>query len=127
LSFLQYCNSSDLLKREQHFLDILFSLPTNFRYNFSPTAGSCLGVVRYEETRAKLSEANSGANNPMYGRTGALNPMYGKVPANAFQSGIPSQSSKVWVWTYWGTKSYIWSYRDPQPIILCMVKFLLML
>jgi hypothetical protein len=29
----------------------------------------------------------TGANNPMCGRTGALNPMYGKVPANAFQSG----------------------------------------
>ena len=31
-----------------------------------------------EETRRKLSKANSGKNNAMYGRTGALNPNYGK-------------------------------------------------
>jgi hypothetical protein len=74
---LENCIPSDQLKREQHFLDILFSLPANLRYNFSPTAGSPLGVVRSEETRAKLSDANKGA----------LNPMYGKVSANAFQSG----------------------------------------
>ena len=28
--------------------------------------------------RALMSEAKTGANNPMYGCTGALNPMYGK-------------------------------------------------
>src|SRR5690349_17624005 len=84
---LQYCIPSDLLKLEQHFLDILFSLPTNLRYNFNPTAGSSLGYKHTEEALAKISEANSGGNNPMYGRTGAYNPMYGKVPANAFQSG----------------------------------------
>jgi group I intron endonuclease len=54
-------------------------------------------VVHSEETRAKISDSKSGANNPMYGRTGAQHPMYGrtganhpsygKVPANAFQSG----------------------------------------
>src|SRR3954470_10018803 len=32
---LQYCKSSDLLKREQHYLDILFSLPAYLRYNFA--------------------------------------------------------------------------------------------
>ena len=69
-----------MLKREQHFLDILFTLPAKLRYNFSPTAGSSLGVVRSEETRAKLSDANKGA----------LNPMYGKVPANAFHPTPPT-------------------------------------
>src|SRR5436305_1677892 len=37
---LEYCISSDMLKREQHYLDILFSLPANLRYNFNPTASS---------------------------------------------------------------------------------------
>jgi group I intron endonuclease len=63
------------------------------RYNFLPTAGSSLGYKHTEEAIAKLSEANSGANNPMYGKThtpesraqisdsisGANHPMYGKT------------------------------------------------
>jgi hypothetical protein len=79
---LQYCNSSDLLKLEQYFLDILFSLPVHLRYNFLPSAGSPLGVVRSEETRANMSKSQQ-----LVDRSGANNPMSGKVPANAFQSG----------------------------------------
>jgi group I intron endonuclease len=48
----QYCKSSDLLKLEQYFLDILFSLPANLRYNFNPTANSRLGATHSEDTRA---------------------------------------------------------------------------
>jgi len=62
-----------LLQLEQHYLDILFSLPANLRYNFLPTAGSSLGYKHTEDALAKISGAN--------------NPMYGKVPASAFQSG----------------------------------------
>ena len=35
---LEYCHSSDLLKREQHYLDLLFSLAKELRYNFSSIA-----------------------------------------------------------------------------------------
>jgi group I intron endonuclease len=53
-----------------------------------------------------LSEANSGANNPMYGKThtpetraqmsGANNHMYGKVPASAFESGnVPANAMTI--------------------------------
>ena len=100
-------NKANLLALEQKHLDWLFTLPESLRYNFNPTAGSILGYIHSEETRAKKSGANhpmygkthtpdtrakisdsiSGANNHMYGRTGALNPLYGKVPASAFQSG----------------------------------------
>jgi hypothetical protein len=37
-----------------------------------------------------MSASQSGANNPMYGRTGALNPMNGKVPANAMTINVYS-------------------------------------
>jgi group I intron endonuclease len=67
---LEYCNLSDLLKREQHFLDILFSLAKELRYNFNPTAGSSLGYKHTEESKAQMSDSKSGANNSMYGRTG---------------------------------------------------------
>jgi group I intron endonuclease len=93
---LENCIPSDLLKREQHFLDILFSLPANLRYNFARfteasfkglthtpeskalISASMTGKSHSDETRAKMSEGQTGENNPMYGRTGALNPMYGK-------------------------------------------------
>ena len=80
-------NKANLLALEQKHLDWLFTLPESLRYNYNPTAGSILGYIHSEETRAQISDSISGANNHMYGRTGALNPLYGKVPASAFQSG----------------------------------------
>jgi len=63
---------------EQHYLDILFSLPANLRYNFARVAeASFKGLTHTPETKAQMSDSKYGANNPMYG----------KVPANAFQSG----------------------------------------
>ena len=64
---VEFCDPKVLLQLEQHYLDILFSLPANLRYNFLPTAGSSLGYKHTEEALAKLSEANSGALNPMNG------------------------------------------------------------
>jgi len=66
---LEYCISSDMLKREQHFLYILFSLPKNLRYNFLPTAGSTLGYKHTDDARTKMSDSKTGANNHMYGKT----------------------------------------------------------
>jgi group I intron endonuclease len=46
-----------------------------------------------EEHVAKLSAANKGKNNPMFGRTGENQPMFGKArPAGA---GSPSQQIEV--------------------------------
>ena len=72
---------------EQKHLDWLITLPESFRYKFLTTAGSNLGYTHTLETLAKMSEAHSGANNPMYGRTGPNHPNFGKVPASAFQPG----------------------------------------
>jgi hypothetical protein len=72
---------------EQKYLDLLFALPKDLRYNFfslpAPSAlraGSTFGIKIIEEsranmqgrthtadTRAKISAANQGANNPRYG------------------------------------------------------------
>jgi group I intron endonuclease len=67
---LEYCLSSDLLKREQHFLDLLDTLPKELCYNIARVAEAPFtGLTHTLETLAKMSEANKGANNPMYGRT----------------------------------------------------------
>jgi len=95
---VEFCDSQVLLQREQHYLDILFSLPKELRYNFSPVAGAPIaGRTHSDETRAKMSEAQTGANNSMYGKvpanafqSGANHPMYGKLPANAMTIHIYS-------------------------------------
>jgi len=67
-SVIELVTKDLLLSREQHWLDWLFSLSPNFRYNFAPTAGSCLGTTRSSETRKKISAAMSGSNNLNYGK-----------------------------------------------------------
>jgi hypothetical protein len=49
-----------LIKEEQKYMDMV---PSNLRYNFCPTAGSCLGVVRSAETKAAISAARLGATH----------------------------------------------------------------
>jgi len=56
-------DTSQLIIREQHYLDTLKP-----EYNISPTAGSSLGVRRTEETRQKVSESKTGERNPSYGK-----------------------------------------------------------
>jgi len=89
---VEFCDSQVLLQREQHYLDILFSLPKELRYNFSLIAGAPIaGRTHTPESKALTSASKtgykhtdeardkiSGDNNPMYGRTGANHPMYGE-------------------------------------------------
>jgi len=46
-----------LIKEEQKYMDMV---PSSQRYNFCPSAGSCLGVVRSAETKAAISAARLG-------------------------------------------------------------------
>jgi group I intron endonuclease len=53
-------NKANLLAREQFYLDRLFTLPEESRYNFLPTAGSSLGFTHTEETKQKISSTLAG-------------------------------------------------------------------
>lgn len=73
LAILEYIDTLNLskeeaknliLKREQFYLDNM--LP---EFNILKVAGSLLGYTHSDETKAKLSEAFSGENNPFYGKT----------------------------------------------------------
>jgi hypothetical protein len=65
----------------------LFSLSSEYIYNFAQVAeASMAGITHTDETRAKISLAKSGENNPMLGKSpvnafpaGVNNPMYGKT------------------------------------------------
>jgi group I intron endonuclease len=58
---LEYCIRSDLLKREQHFLDILFSLAKELRYNFARFAEAPFkGFTHTPESKAQMSDSQSG-------------------------------------------------------------------
>jgi len=92
LEILEYCDVPELLIREQYYLDLL--KPT---YNIAKIAGSTLGVLKSEETKAQISAAlkgvYTGENSPLFGRThteetkfiisqarqGTNNSMYGKI------------------------------------------------
>ena len=49
LDILEYCSKEDVIKREQHYLDIYKP-----KYNILKTAGSCLGFVHTENSLSKL-------------------------------------------------------------------------
>ncbi len=57
-----------LLAREQHYKDTYKSYNRKYGYDICKTAGSCLGVIRSEETRRKQGVAKTGINNYWYGK-----------------------------------------------------------
>lgn len=77
LIILDVCtpNKSLLLALEQ----LAFSL---YRpaYNLLQIAGSSLGLKHTPEAKAKMSEAKTGTNHPMFGKKGASSPMFGNKP-----------------------------------------------
>ena len=87
LEILEYCEAKKTTGREQYYMDNLKPL-----YNILKTAGSCLGLnhstkrklaeankgkILSELTKAKMSAAKKGEDNPCLGRIGENHPMFG--------------------------------------------------
>nr|YP_010608687.1 hypothetical protein PNX16_mgp084 [Drechslerella dactyloides]WAN89767.1 hypothetical protein [Drechslerella dactyloides] len=83
LEILEYCDSKDLIKREQYFIDLLKP-----EYNILKKAFSSLGFKHSEETQKRMSDSQKRIN-----RLGRNNPMFGKVRAEG--AGNPSQRISV--------------------------------
>jgi group I intron endonuclease len=64
LDILEYCEPSQLIEREQFYLDLLKP-----EYNILKVAGSTLGFKHSEATKIRMSIINTGANHPLYGKT----------------------------------------------------------
>ena len=62
-------------------------------YNILLKAGSPLGYKHSKEAIAKMSAAQQGEKNPMYGRLGKDHPMFGKIRPEG--SGRPSNKISV--------------------------------
>jgi group I intron endonuclease len=94
---LEFCDSTALSEREQFYLDLLFELPAEFRYNFGPHPSTRLGTrhsdapwlkprsaltgrVLSEDTKLKIRESH--LQNP--------HPFTGKVAFNAMKISVYS-------------------------------------
>jgi len=78
-SEIEFVDREELISKEQFYLDLLKP-----EYNICKIAGSCLGIIRSEETRRKIGNALKGKSNPMCNidRDGINNPMYGRKHSN---------------------------------------------
>ena len=77
LEILEYCEPSDVIEREQYYIDLLVP-----EYNILRTAGSSLGYKHTtetlnllrgrklsEEAKANMAASRIGGKNPMFGKT----------------------------------------------------------
>jgi group I intron endonuclease len=89
---LEYCDSKDLIKREQYYINLLKP-----KYNIMKIAGSRLGSGHTEETRAKMSILRTGKKHSeetkakmSSAQSEEKNPMFG-IPRPE-GAGKPNQS-----------------------------------
>lgn len=66
---IEVCDKTYLLEREQYYIDLFNSYNPKIGYNIVSKAGNMLGFRHSEETKKKISNANSGENNYMFGKT----------------------------------------------------------
>lgn len=74
-----------ILEREQHWIDFYGAAVRKNGYNICPMAGNTLGFKPTKEQRKKISERNSGAGNPMYGKTHSAE---ARAALSAFHTGL---------------------------------------
>lgn len=66
---IEYVEIDDLNERETFWIKRYQSCNNKFGYNMIPQGGSNRGQIVSEETRKKISKANKGKNNSMYGKS----------------------------------------------------------
>jgi len=88
LKILEYCYKTDVIKREQHYIDLL-----NPEYNILKIAGSTLGFRHSKETLAKMSVAKIGTKHSE--ETLAKIGRHSRGLPRAYVGGSPAQKIEV--------------------------------
>jgi len=78
-------NKSNLLKREQYYIDFYKSYNKRHGYNCNPTAGSQLGFKHSKESKLKMSKSHSGKKHHYFGKS---SPMLGRHHTDAAKEKI---------------------------------------
>lgn len=65
---LEFCNKEDLNEKETYYISYFKSNLKEFGYNLTEGGGGTFGYVLSEETKRKMSIANSGEKNGFYGK-----------------------------------------------------------
>ena len=94
LEILEYCDQSDVIARENYYLNLLKP-----EYNILQVAGSSLGYKHREESkekiRASLVGRNAGENNPMFGVLGEEHPRFGKRHTEEIKSKMSKSKGTI--------------------------------
>lgn len=88
LKILEYCYKTHVIKREQHYIDLL-----NPEYNILKIAGSTLGFRHSKETLAKMSVAKIGTKHSE--ETLAKIGRHSRGLPRAYVGGSPAQKIEV--------------------------------
>jgi group I intron endonuclease len=89
ITILEYCEPDKCLIREEHYWNIFKP-----KYNIAKKPGAPFtGRTHSDETKQIISDALTGENNPMFGKTGENHPNYGKPRPEG--AGRPSQQIEV--------------------------------
>jgi group I intron endonuclease len=88
LEILEYCDSKDLIKREQYYIDLLKP-----EYNILKIAGSRFGSIHTKETRAKMSSTKAGRKLSEETRAKISSAIVGKKHSDETRAKI--SSSKI--------------------------------
>lgn len=88
LKILEYCDITDVIKREQHYMDLLKP-----EYNILKIAGSTLGFRHSKETLAKMSVAKIGTKHSE--ETLAKIGRHSRGLPRAYVAGSPAQKIEV--------------------------------
>nr|YP_010608753.1 hypothetical protein PNX16_mgp018 [Drechslerella dactyloides]WAN89833.1 hypothetical protein [Drechslerella dactyloides] len=92
LEILEYCTRENCIERENYYIKLL-----NPEYNILPAAGSSLGYIHSDESRAKIVASRLGKKHSKeikakisVAMQGKNNPIFGKI--RAIGAGKPSQN-----------------------------------
>lgn len=115
LEILEYCDPSEIVEREQYYLDLLKP-----EYNIIPNAADHTGHVHTPETKAKMSAAALdnltderkedliGHLSDFVGKSGDKNPFYGKHHSEETKDYYATKyGSTVWVYTVDENNSFV--------------------